>query len=333
MTGLQGNNPLDYFAALGVQVAYDFEDTQPRLWWTDDVIPKPCIDGEFSIEDISKQVMKALLLWRQSPMLDPADQSGKEIPGASTLKMERNDLRLFLKRALDEEHVGGFCMSLVAEGSIAGNGKSKPTDLYFLAGQQKFLKVVSELINDVDESEVVDALQKGSRVPSQHSTLMLDIADDPVYALTHTDPSKGSKYLNRGVEALAILGLSRFPVYGKRGRTLTQGCGGTWKESTFDWPIWEQPSTVSMVRSLLFASTPFIEERSEMLGTWSVLRLYRSKITRSDQGGYGTFKPPSIVWQRPNSRRQELEKQNHRKLSVLEKLAAEADTGVRWKKI
>ena len=39
LTGLEGTNPLGFLAALGVQVAFASEGDQPRLWWSDDIIP------------------------------------------------------------------------------------------------------------------------------------------------------------------------------------------------------------------------------------------------------------------------------------------------------
>ena len=42
LTGLEGTNPLGFFAALGVQVAFASEVKQPRLWWNFDVTHSAC---------------------------------------------------------------------------------------------------------------------------------------------------------------------------------------------------------------------------------------------------------------------------------------------------
>ena len=49
LTGLEGTNPLGFLAALGVQVAFASEGKQPRLWWSDDIIPHAVVDEEFGL--------------------------------------------------------------------------------------------------------------------------------------------------------------------------------------------------------------------------------------------------------------------------------------------
>ena len=324
LNGLEGNNPFEFFAALGVQVAFDFLDEQPMLWWSDEIVPRPRTEVEFSIDRIAAQVKHRLSECLQSPGLNPRTEAGEKMDGGSTLKLSKKDLRTFLEQAQQDKYMGNFYMSLVAEGSLANNGKSKPTDFYFTAGQQKFLAIVHETISNVTIDEIKIALTNGGRKPLRQSTLKLDARDDPVYALTSEDPSKVDKFVNRGIEALTILGLSRFPVYGKRGRTLTSGCSGKWHSGTFSWPIWEQPATTNMVRSLLAASTPYDEARSKLVASCSILKIYTSNIIRSSQGGYGTFKPAEIVWQQAKSRAARLTDRQSRGIELLGRLSAEA---------
>ena len=59
LPGLEGTNPLGFLAALGVQVAFADEDTQPRLWWSDDVTPHAVVDEAFTVERIAARSLEA----------------------------------------------------------------------------------------------------------------------------------------------------------------------------------------------------------------------------------------------------------------------------------
>ena len=325
ITGLQGNNPFEFIAAIGMQVAFDYEKFQPRLWWTEDVISRPCINCEFSIEEVAAQAMRRLSIWRQSPGFSPRHAAtGKEIEGGSTLKMTQEDLRQFLVQAREDKYAGKFYMSLLTEGSVDGKEKSKPTDLNFLSGNQKFLQIVNEIIANVTKDEIVDALTTGRREENNEvPTLMLDIYDDSVYALRSTDPSGKPKRVSTGTEALAILGLSRFPVFGTRGRTLTQGCTGSWKHSKFEWPIWVRPARADAVRSILATATPYADSRTQIYESLSIAKIYRSFVVRKD-GRYGTFKPPEVIWQSFGSSHDRDLERGRRIVEILDKLASEA---------
>lgn len=296
LRGLQGNNPFDFLAALGVQVAFEYEEDQPSLWWSDDVIPFPIVSAGFEFDRISRQAQTRLKSWLQGTNFTPVSMTQESLKKWLSLKLKDDDAREFLSNAATDKYAGRFYMALIAEGSRDNNGASKPTDLYFTAGQMQFLKIVREVIENVTPQEIVEDLRSGTPKELERKTLLLNVADDAIYALSSRNPSGAIKFVKPGIEALSILGLSCIPVFGSSNRTLTQGCSGSWKRGTFEWPIWKQPATSSMVRSILAATTPLDPNRQESYYGWSVHRIYRSVITRHDQGGYGTFKPAEIAW-------------------------------------
>lgn len=127
---------------------------------------------------------------------------------------------------------------------------------------------------------------------------MWDTSDHRDYALSATNPASSSKATVPGADWLALRGLSLIPVTPHGERTQTPGCGGRWRSGWFTWPpLWGAPLAASVTRSLLQA-IPEDEEpsRTGEMAAWGVHRLYRSRITRSDQGGYGTFRPSGPVW-------------------------------------
>ena len=297
LSGLEGTNPLGFLAALGVQVAFSLETRQPLLWWSDDITPHAVVSGEFDVEQLADQTMKTLACWRNSPALNPRRPDGSSMPRADSLKLDPDDIRAFLSLADEQDPSGRLICALVAEGSLDNNGAAKPSDFYFTAGQQKFLHTARQILEGVSRECVVKGLtgpwDYGSSLPS----FMWDVVDDRIYALTSDNPATDKKQTNPGPEALAFLGLSLYPVFASQDRTLTQGCSGTWKRGDYSWPLWNRPASLFAVKSLVAHAYahPNSNDRSSWLPSWSVFRVLRSSIRRSDQGGYGTFGPAEVV--------------------------------------
>ena len=289
LTGLEGTNPLGFFAALGVQVAFEGKEEIPRLWWSDDVVPHAVVDESFSIENIAAQAMEVFPSWLESPSVSTG------LKPVGDVKFKESDIATYLIRSRSNAPGASLAASLVAEGSLDNSGVAKPTDLYFTAGQQKFLTMVMDVLVGVTANDLVIGLTGPWPYQSELSSLMWDVADDSNYALSASNPSKGKKLTNPGPEALAILGISRYSVFGSSGRTLTQGASGGWKRGSFTWPIWTKPGSHRVVPSLLAHAA---SDQADLLPAWGITRLMHSAIRRSSQGGYGTFGPPEVVWSR-----------------------------------
>lgn len=302
LSGLEGTNPLAFLAALGVQVLYDFEERAPKLWWTRDVIPHAVVDPEFDIGHIVEQALGMFPKWLESPALNP----GFGTKADSTAKFAPGDLQSYVKRTRPRQPGNSLAAALVAEGSLDGAGKAaKPSDLYFAAGQLRFLQIVRTILAKVDGEALEEALVGPWTYKSSLSSLGWDVTDDRIYAIAPANPAKEKKRTNSGAEALAVLGLSRHPVFagrdrGGRDRTLTAGCSGSWRRGgTYTWPLWGRPATPNAVRSLLAHATGGEREigrRSVWYHGWGVFQVMQSVIWRSDQGGYGTFRPPQSIW-------------------------------------
>ena len=309
LTGLEGTNPLGFLAALGVQVAFASELQQPRLWWSDDVTPHAVVDGggdgdgdgDFSTDRIADQALAVFAEWSKSPATNPSRPDGSAMPKGDELKLTPADLRTYLGQTRRCDSGGALITALVAEGSLDKQGAAKPSDLYFTAGQQKFLGMARQVLSRTSRDDVLTGLEGPWGYGSELPSLMWDVFDDRVYALAADDPAKEKKLTNPGPEALAVLGLSLHPVFAGRDRTLTQGCSGSWKTGYYSWPLWCRPASPRGVRSLLVHAYhhPTATGRERWLRAWGVSRILRSPIRRSGQGGYGTFGPPEVVWRTP----------------------------------
>ena len=295
LTGLEGTNPLGFLAALGVQVAFAAKSTQPKLWWSDDVIPHAVTD--YTVDCIVEQVMDVLPSWKESPAINPTLRDNSPMPKGDELKISSDNIRRYLDQARQGQIAGDLGLSLVAEGSVDKQGVAKPSDLYFTAGQQKFLASIRQIMGGVSDTDVRSGLLGSWKYSSNLPSLGWDVTDDRTYALSSCNPSSEKKLTNPGPEALAILGLSTHNVFARSSRTMTLGCSGTWKKSKYTWPIWNRPASPYSVKSLLAHARIGDERRHRWFASWSIHMILQSTIRRSAQGGYGTFSPPEVVWQ------------------------------------
>ena len=297
LTGFEGTNPLGFLAALGTQVALVAEGARARLYWSNDIVPHAILDADLTLEKIAVQIMETLTKWKKSPAVNPTLDDGATMHKGDELKISKQDIRHYLASASQDDVAGGLATALVAEGSLDNEGVAKPSDLYFTAGQQKFLEMVRKIMNCVSLEDVHTGLRGPWKYSSRLPSLGWDVADDRVYALRSSNPSSETKPTNPGPESLAVLGLSLHPVFAGSKRTLTQGCSGTWKKSRYAWPLWNKPASLPAVKSLLAHSYKPNRERSRWLHSWTVFQILESPIKRSEQGGYGTFGPSEVVWQ------------------------------------
>ncbi len=300
LRGLEGTNPLGFFAALGVQAAFANKDEQPCLWWSDDVTPCAIVDQRFSVDRIADQALETCVTMKKSFAVNPARSDGSIMPKGDELKLRPDDIRVYLREAVQRGSGGHLATALIAEGSLDNNGVAKPTDFYFTAGQQKFLNTTRKILDAVVHKDFVADLASPWRYQRELPSLGWDVTDDRVYALRANNPSPERKLTNPGAEALAIMGLSLYPVFAGIGRTLAQGCSGSWKRGHYSWPLWTKPATPYAVKSLLTHAShhnPIEAKLDRWFRSWGISMVLRSSIRRSGQGGYGTFGPPGIIWQ------------------------------------
>ena len=300
LSGLDGTNPLGFLAALGVQVVFAEEYEQPELWWSDDITPRAVISQDFPIERVAERAVYAFEYWKNSSALNIQDVDGKNDPSLDDLKLKPAAIREYLSSGTSNDCSEELASALLAEGSLDNKGAAKPSNLYFTAGQQEFLQIARKILDAATLEEVTTSLKGPWKYESSSPSLGWDVTDDREYALRASNPSNDTKLTNPGAEALALLGLTRYPSFAGRDSTLSQGCSGSWKKGSFSWPIWCQPATPYAVKSLVANAYdhPQPTKRTSLYGGWGVVKILKSPIRRTDQGGYGTFGPPEIVWER-----------------------------------
>ena len=316
LPGLPGDNPLGFLAALGAQAALVEQGHECALSWTDQPVPSAVVTPSLSLDEIADAALALAAKWLEGPALDEeidpklklksledsaqTDTDDHDEVIDPILKLKPPTIREYLCRGRAAGTSGVLASCLLAEDSLDNSKNAKPTDLYFTAGQQKFVSIARSNLENVTVDELVADLESPWSYGGDRDSLMWDTVDDRDHALSASDPSKTKKSMNPGAEALAVIGLSRFPCFASPGRTLTRGCSGGWKRGEFVWPLWSAPASVRTVDSLLAQVAPEGKEskRQRWYRAWGIDRILQSQIRRSDQGGYGTFGPPRVVWQR-----------------------------------
>lgn len=300
LPALEGTNPLGFLAALGALAvtARMRPEMTVRLSWKDAAVPTPQLHGLQNLDDIVEAVLEDRDAWEDSVALywPPKGPYWKDV------KLTQSEVKEWLSAAesaveSDNSRSLSLVVALVGQVSVDRSGSAKPTDLHFTAGQQQFLDMARQLHENIDAGHVVEALEGPWRYDSDMKSFKWDVTDDRVYALSAVNPTTEAKLTVPGAEWLALMGMTMLPVVGTSGRTLTPGCDGDWhRGGTFSWPLWRPGLSVSVVKSLLTLRDLLEETPTRNLSARGVMRICRSRITRSAQGGYGSFRPTDIVF-------------------------------------
>lgn len=322
LRGLDGSNPLAFFAALGLLRVLDRRSrsgtgSPPKLSWEEGTWTPSLIDGPDEDESI-QAILDDLRAWKQNPLLELSydDDPSKNKPAKKIrdLKPPPDVVRRLLRKEIEQarrsrdrsalDALAG-CLTDVA---LDNNGKIKPTAFHFTAGQQRFVEMAIQLRDEVTREDFRRALFEEWTRSSKLPSFSWDSTQDRSYALRASNPSSEKRTSEPGAEWLAFTALEAFPVFAhpsyRGARVETTAVRGHWKRATFHWPLWRTPLEWCEVRSLVqhgrlvpapdgapsaAALTP-VERRN--LG---ILVLFRSAITRHDQGGYGSFSPAEPV--------------------------------------
>ncbi|MCC6622977.1 MAG: hypothetical protein IT385_17090 [Deltaproteobacteria bacterium] len=290
LAGLDGSNPLGFLAALGVLEATTARGA--RLAWRDVGVWRPVLISP--IEDIDALIV-ALDADRRACIEDPA--LSLEYGGTYDLKPPPGVFRGFLERLLADaaphaRRSVDWAAAFATDVAVDNNGNTKPTALHFTAGNQVWLEMVRRLSEEVTPDDLREALVGPWRYERKLPVLSWDATVSRDYALRATNPALEKKAGVPGADWLAVRGLPSLAVVPRGTQVATPGCTGEWKTGRFTWPLWTVPLGLDLVRSTLRLADLDSERVREARGIGIV---FESGIRRSDQGGYGTFTPASVV--------------------------------------
>ncbi len=293
LTGLDGANPLGFFAALGVLEVLSDRGAPARLAWRDEGTWRPVITGvDGSIE--------TLIEWidgdRRACIHEPA--LALEYEGKRDLKPRPERFREYLEdlvasAAPDRRRGVDWASAFATDVAMDNNGNTKPTALHFTAGNQQFLKMTQELVQSTTREDLQEALVGPWRYERPLPVMGWDSTSDRSYALRASNPATEKKLGVPGADWLALRGLACLPVVPVKTRVLTTGCIGGWKTGQFRWGLWTVPLGRDVVRSTLRLDLAHMNAGERAARGVGVV--FSCGIRRSDQGGYGSFEPASVI--------------------------------------
>lgn len=293
LTGLDGSNPLAFLASLGVLNAVSDQSEAATLEWKHQDAWRPVlrssvktIDGLCALLDDDRMSFSdeaALALSYDGK------QDLKAPPGGfhDFLNAVATDATARKRRSVD------LASAFATDVAVDNNGNTKPTALHFTAGQQQFLQMAGELARRVVHEDVAEAVLGPWQYVRPLPVMGWDATSSRDYALRASDPSTDKKLGVPGADWLAIRGLDFLPTVPRGNRVLTTSCTGGWKDGSFRWALWNVPLTRPIVRSLLQQDVVAIANNERTAR--GIACVLSSGIKRSDQGGYGSFEPASIV--------------------------------------
>jgi hypothetical protein len=303
LPGLDCQNPLAFLAALGVlRVLTDDASTRgvspPRLAFSNDALAVLTTDLDLDaivtriLEDAGRQESNAALALSYT-------KGGERVPrnhpeAIHDLKPSKEIARAILdecsRASVRQAALAAAWFSELAQDR---GGSTKPTAFHFTAGQQAFLEMVETLRSQITANDVREALYGPWLNTSQLPSLSWDATVSRNYALRAGDPSKEKRGSIPAANWLGVIALEFFPVVADGGRLVTTAIVGGWKDSSFYWPLWSAATTAKAVASLLRVDARCwtTDERAAL----GISRVHSSKISRSDQGGYGSFAPADVV--------------------------------------
>jgi hypothetical protein len=84
-----------------------------------------------------------------------------------------------------------------------------------------------------------------------------------------------------------------FPIGSRKPRVGTTGCVGGWKTGRFRWGLWTVPLGHAVVRTTL--QLQLSEMGADERAARGIGVVFSCGIKRSDQGGYGSFEPATVI--------------------------------------
>ena len=293
LTGLDGTNPLAFMAALGVLEALSDCGMPARLHWRDRTGWRPVVAG---VDGGVEALIDCLEADRESCITEPAIRLAYD--GKRDLKPPPAEFRRYLSKLVAKagparrrgvDWAGAFATDVVVD----NNGNTKPTALHFTAGQQQFLKMLAELMAGVTAEDFREALVGPWRYDRPLPVMGWDATIGRDYALRASNPSNDKKLGVPAADWLAVRGLACLPVMPRKTRLMTTGCTGGWKSGRFRWGLWTVPLNRELARPTL--RLDFEKMSAEERAARGIGVVFSCGIKRSEQGGYGTFEPATVV--------------------------------------
>jgi len=301
LTGLYASNPLGAMAAFGLLRVLSEMDRfhDSRLSWHE-------TDDWQALLHTSSEITRASLVDSLAERQEHLDLSflswSDDIRVQPEVFLELLTQRSFAATSGDRADADRFVAygsELVCDGS---KNLVKPTAFHLTSGQQKFMKTLRKLADDLCRNRTAafeEALFGPWNYRDKHHSLGWDPNTERMAALRHTAPTKEEPHSVRAAVWLAFEALSLYPTAAietwQGARLQTTGIlqqQGAW---TFRWPVWQVPLALPTLKSLL--ASPWFSDASldaHRLTRRGISAVFESVVYRFGQG-YGILRPARMV--------------------------------------
>jgi hypothetical protein len=320
LSGLSGDNPLAFLAALGtLRVLSDrWPGRDVRMSWRLAGTWRPILhaNGPVDRPEVVGTLDECLRGRDRDPQFTLTEGEDQEPRELTLTASEFAEVAAEAgRRATRDDRVwADFCAAYGTDAFEDGES-IRDSALRFTSGQQSFLGSIRELAVVPVASKPTKgkgkAAAQGAGTAAHHidqalfetwsyadprPSLRWDPIDDRRYALrafNPTDPSASPIQTVRGANRLAVEALPWLPTFPCAGGAKTRGFSAIDREVTFSWPIWGPPLAAATARSLLGLSELVIPRPRPSLRERGIVEIFRS---RRVGGYYRNFSPGVASW-------------------------------------
>lgn len=292
LTGLRGDNPLAFLAALGALRVLSMArpDDPPRMSW---IIERgawrPVLHD---LDGVDAQALPAMIEAAMRDMCGPEPFQFAKNTSVAPEVFAPFVREVASRAAPSDRRCADFAAAFGCEALTDRQGKAQDTALRTMsgAGHQHFIEFMRTLCELANAEHLREALFGPWRRQDEPPSMRWDPIDDRRYALRWKNPSAEQIRTVRGANRLAVEALPLFTTAPEDGALHTTGFRG----KTWTWPIWNAAAGVDAVRSVLTLAELHADlPDRRRLGAMGVAEVYRS--TRITIGKYRNFSPAQSV--------------------------------------
>jgi hypothetical protein len=303
LTGLDGANPLAFLAAVGTlrTLTQAWPGRTVKMAWrlVGKWMPFLQVGGDAVAQDEALTVLHEQLNDKHSEPQFTLQPPAPE-PESSLKKLSQGRYREFSKLAVQRPETPEWFDFAATWGCEFTPPRAKenlatPTNFDFTAGNQKFLEMVRDTIQETTRDHLHQCLFETWRYLDEELSLRWDLLDETRrYALLAIDPASPKNPIKtmRGANRLAVEALPLFPVIPASSGVQTTGFAQIDQQATWTWPLWSPSLDVNVIRSVLAQAELYVPQPDRnKLKAQGVEEVYRSRVVMP-AGYYRCFAPP-----------------------------------------
>jgi hypothetical protein len=260
LPGLRDDNPRDFLAALGLLRLIDTQwpETRIKLAWNSQK-GTPSITSAHPLNaDFPQQLWNLL---RDIKSLDHSPLEPVPVEAVSPA-----DHRKKIEQAIERKSKIEVMILAAMASQIEMDKASRRSDFIIESGQRRVMKGVCDMLADESfgPSLLEEIVGRAKPVKVSNSSRW-NPEEFRAAAYTTTDPAKTDFLDHPGLNVIAFIGLTFYPVVDSSKNKSTPGFTRTPGNNHFSWPIWSEPLTPDEITSLLHHREVHVGELNHLL--------------------------------------------------------------------